>query len=171
MEQRKEMMSEEQRQSLENQGLGAALNEAQHQDDEADGLLKIVEPDLPQHWQELQAIVSREAPLANLKEAEVNEGRWLNRAYEQLILDIHPPEGSIMQGKWMAGMTGDPKDILTPLTYEEKLELKHILEGDTLRRTRGRGGWQQKQWKSVHTTTEAIQRDENDDSGRSWLPL
>lgn len=172
-EQRQRLLSEQARQDLQQQGVSVAHNQARdgQRTDGADSLLKIVAPDIDDRRvpPELANMISRELPLANLEDAEVNEVRWMSRAIELWIRSMHPPGESVMQGRTREILGRDPDDGLTALSHDDELGIRQLAETLAIRATRGRDGWQQKQFRTSYAVSEVVDHDEEDSGG--WLSL
>lgn len=163
----RELLDEQQRGNLHTQNVTAAEEEAMARQG-ADALLDVVESDLDgEKLDRLRNLIANDIPLSQLTNAEVHEFRWLARAIEQAFLDMHPPEESAFQGEFRAAMSEDPRDAYEALDDAERLEISQIILAATMRATRAREGWQQRQWHSSYRISQVVDPDDEEPGG--WL--
>ena len=172
VEQQKEMMSEEQRQNLAAAGVSEGYRQLDSGEQYADGLLKLAEGAKMSHIEidEFVGLASREIPLANLDpKTELEEFKWMLRSLEQVWLDMHPRQETIMQGEWMAAMTGDEDADLGYLSDATKHEARQYLLTLSMRATRAKNGFQQKEVNTQHSESVVRDASEEEANSRSWI--
>lgn len=115
--------------------------------------------------QVLDNLLSQDFVLANYKDAEVTETRWMMVETTMLRVEaMHPPQGSGMTGARRAFMMDDEAQSLNPLTDHEKQVIRSFLRGFFARVTRARTGWQQEQMSKTISVSE-VRREDDDGSG------
>jgi len=88
-------------------------------------------------------LLSRDFPLANFQQGEVDAMRFLFKNQHELADCERPPAGSMIQGPVRAALSGDPTDRATALDPAERAsEYSERLQGEA-RVSRSKGGFQQ----------------------------
>ncbi len=165
-EERREELMEERRK---NQMHSTNLGQREQPSRERDFLKELVDSDAdPQLSNHLDVLKSKDLPLANYTEAEVNELKWLNRAFEEMWRDMHPPPESVLQGNWRKALMDDELEGFSHVDAASALEISQFIQIIAhSRATRGRQGWQQEQLDKSIRVSETREQTDDDDGG--WL--
>jgi len=119
-------------------------NLAQPPEDPQTSLLRTAtETELETESKALRNLRAKDLPLANLKEADVSEGRWLIEIY--LLRDAidYPHAGSSAIGPMRVWASGGEEDDVMPVGADERNENEQYGWGTYTRITRGEGMKQQ----------------------------
>lgn len=114
----------------------------------------------------LDVLFSKEDVLANLTNAELKEAVWDLRITENMFLWMHPPNESLVTGRFRAYVNDDPNDTLEPLSEQEKFRIRMAFRKARRRLTRSRG---MKQQEVVRTEFKEHRRTDDTDESTGIL--
>lgn len=131
---------------------------------DTDYLRQVVQTDIGKEYlREMAPEFSKANALANRKEAEVYEARWLIRVRTNQFFMEHPPRGSKMTGSYRKLVLGSSEEPITPEHAREILAIEEVLLG---RVTQSRDMEQQKIIKEMRQDRKLTHED-NREGGTS----
>lgn len=142
MSSQQEMMTQQHNQQLHSQMQHRQF--ATMEEVEADYLRELTNSPLNEGTTDiLENMLSQDWVLAYFQAEEVEEVKWLLKIIEKQVLDMHPPEKSVVTGKLRAYVCNDAEEQLEPLRQRQELFLRQFFNGVYARISRARDGWQQ----------------------------
>ena len=129
---------------------------------------ELVEAGVPEETvYQLQHLLSKDVVLANLKDAEVHEARWIARGLHEALLRMHPDGDSVFTGEYRRFVLDRPNQGLQQLDDQMKLTIWQFIFNYTKRLSRARGGWQQEEM-TKQTKVSVTKSEKEEDKGWSF---
>lgn len=118
----------------------------------------------------LRNLVEKDFVLSNLKDAEVNEIKWLARSMARKVKRMHPPQESVVTGEYRKFLLDDPRDALKPLTPNQENLIDQGMMDFFSRLARSRDGWQQDEM-GKQLRVSRTENDPDDDTSGGFFSL